>query len=510
MAGKIKHLLERDGRFYTRLVVPQVLRKHLGDKSELRTPLGADRRTAERAHPAALADLHLAIRQAEKKAEINGQKVRERARQPLAIEQIVALNYQQRLAQDDHSRRSTLHAQIQVDDGFAAALRAGMAGKLGDVALADLVGHRVERNIELGYTDARAGSLTWRTLAIALCASEYEALERVYERDDGVFDGRPKHPLVAEAIRDSATPAGAVLPPLSLMGLFDDYLAAKKFIGQGDEAARRWAPVFRHLRERLGHDDARKITKKNLMNWRDGLLLKLAPKTVADVYLAAVRTILNWAVREDRLEKNVAENVRQQVPKKNLVREKGFTETEAGAILAASRAYRPNEGSGSASKEYAETRAAKRWVPVLCAHTGARVSEMTQLRGQDVRQEGETWVIRITPDAGTVKAGGYRDVPLHRQIVDLGFAEFAKDHGPGPLFYRSKTAVGSLSGARTVSGRLSEWLGTTGLIPDGVAPNHGWRHRFKTVGRETGASDRVLDAICGHSGKTAGDNYGDV
>ena len=145
MAGKIKHLLERDGRFYTRLVVPQVLRKHLGDKSELRTPLGADRRTAERAHPAALADLHLAIRQAEKKAEINGQKVRERARQPLTIEQIVALNYQQRLAQDDHSRRSTLHAQIQVDDGFAAALRAGMAGKLGDVALADLVGHRVER-----------------------------------------------------------------------------------------------------------------------------------------------------------------------------------------------------------------------------------------------------------------------------------------------------------------------------------------------------------------------------
>jgi integrase len=41
-------------------------------------------------------------------------------------------------------------------------------------------------------------------------------------------------------------------------------------------------------------------------------------------------------------------------------------------------------------------------------------------------------------------------------------------------------------------------------------PNHAFRHRFKTTGREIGVSDRVLDAICGHASRTAGDAYGDV
>lgn len=47
-------------------------------------------------------------------------------------------------------------------------------------------------------------------------------------------------------------------------------------------------------------------------------------------------------------------------------------------------------------------------------------------------------------------------------------------------------------------------------MPEGVQPSHGWRHRFKTLGRELGLSDRVIDAIQGHAGRTAGDGYGDV
>ncbi|WP_291336806.1 hypothetical protein [Albidovulum sp.] len=54
-----------------------------------------------------------------------------------------------------------------------------------------------------------------------------------------------------------------------------------------------------------------------------------------------------------------------------------------------------------------------------------------------MRQEGDRWVIRITPDAGTVKAGDYRDVPLHRQIVELGFFDYVKAAAPGPLFHNA-------------------------------------------------------------------------
>jgi hypothetical protein len=41
-----------------------------------------------------------------------------------------------------------------------------------------------------------------------------------------------------------------------------------------------------------------------------------------------------------------------------------------------------------------------------------------------------------------------------------------------------------------------------------VAPDHGWQHTFKTVGREAGIEDNVLDAICGHAPKSIGGAYG--
>jgi site-specific recombinase XerD len=49
------------------------------------------------------------------------------------------------------------------------------------------------------------------------------------------------------------------------------------------------------------------------------------------------------------------------------------------------------------------------------------------------------------------------------------------------------------------------------VVPDlRVAPNHAWRHRFKTKGLEAGIGERVLDAIHGHAARTAGDAYGEV
>lgn len=118
--------------------------------------------------------------------------------------------------------------------------------------------------------------------------------------------------------------------------------------------------------------------------------------------------------------------------------------------------------------------------------------------------------MRITPDAGTVKSGGYRDVPLHSQIVSEGFMEFVSQATPGPLFHSAIDPKKYKSASVIVSNKLSEWLRVSGLRPEGLQPNHAWRHRFKTTCRELGASDRVVDAIQGHAGRTAGDSYGDV
>ena len=46
MAGKVKNLLNRDGRYFSRLVIPKEIRPFLDNKTELREPFGPDRRTA--------------------------------------------------------------------------------------------------------------------------------------------------------------------------------------------------------------------------------------------------------------------------------------------------------------------------------------------------------------------------------------------------------------------------------------------------------------------------------
>jgi hypothetical protein len=92
----------------------------------------------------------------------------------------------------------------------------------------------------------------------------------------------------------------------------------------------------------------------------------------------------------------------------------------------------------------------------------------------------------------------------------MGFLDFLKAAPDGPLFYRNGKDRDPVKAARATAGRISEWLQSAKLIPDGVQPNHGWRHRFKTNGQEEGIADRTLDAIQGHAGKTAGDDYGDV
>ncbi|MBZ9908087.1 hypothetical protein LB557_18920 [Mesorhizobium sp. BR115XR7A] len=475
-------------------------------KVERRKALGPDYKTALKKLPGALADIQHEIALAERRAAAAGERSVTVGRYPLAADQIALRNYQTRLAQDEALRNSgSQWASVSIDDLLVARLRQGIAGQLSDDDLAELVEHRIERFRQIGNTMAAFGSDEWRSLARYICVSEYEALARVAERDEGDFSGAPSHPMLA-----NAQPEADPLPPVSLKDLFADYIAAKKLVGKARGTEKRWRPVFTDLAKFVRHDDARRLTKKNLTDWRDELLKSLSPKTVADVYLAAVRSVLTWAVANDRLDSNAVEKVRQEVPKGARNREKGFTGMEAAAILVAARDHVPAVTDNAATMELRQTTAAKRWVPALCAFSGARVTEITQLRKEDFREEGGAHVMRISPDAGTVKAGGYRDVPLHSQLIEMGFLNFLQAAPAGPLFYRNGKGRDPIKAARATAGRISEWLQETGLIPEGVQPNHGWRHRFKTVGEEEGISKRAIDAIQGHASTTAGDNYGDV
>ncbi|WP_417278413.1 DUF6538 domain-containing protein [Celeribacter sp.] len=507
MAGKVRHLVNRSGRYHARVVVPQHLRGFFNNKWELRTPLGGDYRQALKLLPGAVANHQREIADAERMyTQQTGRNITPDPRYILTPQQIAHSHYTQRLAFDDELRNDRRYANVGIDDDLVSRLRNAVAGRADDAELSEFVGYQVERFRAAGNLAAEIGSDEWRVIARALCSAELEALERVAERDEGDFTGTPSTPIIRDAQPPQDTPE-----PVSIKRLWSDYVAMRKQAGSMKDGGKRLTTVIENLRKFLKHDDAAKITRKDVIAWRDDLLKSKSATTVSTVYLSTVRSLLQWAFENERLSENVAATVKQSKQKRVVTREKGYTDTEAVKVLKVSRSYKPNEDAWGRVREKPQLVAAKRWVPIICAFTGARVTEITQLRKEDVRQEGDVWVIRITPEAGTVKAGGYRDVPLHPQIVQEGFPAFVEASGNGPLFHNGTDPAKYLQKAVRISNQLSEWLRAEKLTPDDLAqPNHAWRHRLKTQCRELGISDRVADAIQGHAGKTAGDNYGDV
>jgi hypothetical protein len=296
-------LLNRDGRYFARLVIPKSLRPYLNDKTELREALGSDRRTAHARLHSAVANLQSQISIAERKAHAAKGVPIAIGRYPLSIEQLALRNYNERLVLDEERRNAGPQwADVGIDDLYVADLRAGIAGKLNDATLQELVGHLVERYRQLGNTTATYGTDEWRVTARAMCISELEALARMSERDEGDYTGKPEHPLLANA---PPTPAEEV-PPVLIRDLFNRYVAELRANGKGAEAEKRWRPVVEDLIIFAKTTDARKLTKKTFIDWKDAKLRSLAPRTVKDVYLTAANAVLNWAVSNDLLTDNPA------------------------------------------------------------------------------------------------------------------------------------------------------------------------------------------------------------
>ncbi|WP_036264405.1 tyrosine-type recombinase/integrase [Methylocapsa aurea] len=514
MAGKTPYLINRQGNFWARIVVPKELRAIIG-KTELREALGPNRPEAIKNLHAALVGFHAQLDDARR--QIPNAPIPEKKRGD-SIRALARAHYEQELAHDELSRRNYLRGVVSPKElngvlprdpylrNLKVVASSGFTGESLDIEfVAATIGWAIDQfNVE-GRTTPERGSPEWLSLARTLAAIQVESLERSKERDEGKLDGKPYHPILTDAPDE---PQEA--EPVSINGLFDAYIKELARSGKGAVAAKRWAPAFTDLVKFVGHDDATRLTKKNIVDWKDRLLESKSPKTVRDTALAALKAVLAFAAENDKIAENVAAGVKVRFTAPKLNRSKGFTPDEAAVVLKAALAHVPKPSDNPQTREGPHLTAAKKWVPWICAHSGARVAEITQLRKEDIRAQDGVQFIRITPEAGSVKTGKYRDVPIHPQLIELGFLTFVEDAADGPLFYATKTRTGTTHPSKTVAGRISQWLKSLNVVPPEVDPSHGWRHRFKTVGREAGIDPRVLDAIQGHAARTAGDNYGDV
>lgn len=195
-------------------------------------------------------------------------------------------------------------------------------------------------------------------------------------------------------------------------------------------------------------------------------------------------------------------------PRKNSVRdasrEKDFTREELDIIFG-SPWFTRREGPPKA--DYGE---AFFWIPLILYYTGARREEIAQLKVADVRTiDGiPAFHIRaIADDQSAKNVASVRLVPIHQDLLKLGFMEYAQAQPKGGDLWPKLKANQKGSKAYNLSRRYSVYLKGLG-IDGGKDPLHGFRHTFKTLGRSSQIPRDILHAINGHSGASEGDYYG--
>lgn len=359
-----------------------------------------------------------------------------------------------------------------------------------------------------------AGGTTWAYFERRLAQAEIERARIVRkELADGEYPEQlqdrffgPDHrawdeQVLAKARKRKAAP---------IFALLEDY--AKEAM-PAESTMKAWRTALQALVDHLGHDDAARVTKADMLAWKDALLKPgngkpaRSQRTVKDKYIAAVRTVFGWAERNDRISENPVAKIAVTVPKKPVLRDQpGLDDVEARIILNAS--LRAGDDRKHPTRAFA-----RRWVPWLCAYTGARSGEITQLRAEDIIEEpGGIYCIRITPEAGSQKNHETRKVPLHPHLIEMGFIG-ALQGRTGPLFYKPDNARDGSAGNpqhKKVGERLGSWVRTLGVIDVNVQPVHGWRHRWKDMARKHKLDPETRDVIQGHAPLTVGGKYGKV
>ncbi len=271
----------------------------------------------------------------------------------------------------------------------------------------------------------------------------------------------------------------------------------------------RWRGVFQNLSTFHEGGDVALFTEDHAVAWKNSLATEgRGTRTINEVWLTSAPTVFEWVKAQKKIKVNPFEGVKVAGSKQPVkTREPEFNDEEIGKLLKASLVpVSPRIG--------AKLKATYRWVPWLCAYTGARSGEMTQLRKEDfTRHKGGFWVINISPEAGNVKGNSYREVPVHEHLIAQGLLDFVFNSAEGPLFHdgtKSKV-IDPLKPPRSahavVRNKLGEWVRKQGVDDKRIRPNHAWRHTFKRHAARAGIEQRLRDAICGHSDGRVGAIY---
>jgi integrase len=155
----------------------------------------------------------------------------------------------------------------------------------------------------------------------------------------------------------------------------------------------------------------------------------------------------------------------------------------------------------------------KVWTVLVALTSGARISEIMQLRCQDVREIDGIWIFDFNDDdAKRIKtSSSVRRVPVHNELIRIGLIELRNQRGSGERLLLPD-APAPVQG--DYGKQASKWFSETFLprcLSGGKRPGtgmHSFRHNLKTALRDAEVDATVSNRLTGHENANVGASYG--
>jgi integrase len=340
-------------------------------------------------------------------------------------------------------------------------------------------------NWVLAHHDLEVDDQTRQALLVEVYKAAQDAGWRLKRNAEGDYSPDPKQ---------ERFPPFEKQPHLTLSELFERW---KSEVKPAPSTVMTWRGVLNNLKAHLGHENVRIITDADVIRWKDALVANgLKSKTIKDSYLGCLRAIFNFAADNKLIPNNPAEKVKVAYRKNSEQGALPYNDEEVACLLRLAKQ---------------ETNPARRWLPWLAALSGARIGELAQLWGEEIKIENGVHFmqIRAAPDGGSLKTpNSERQVPLHPALIKEGFLDFVKTKGKGPLFYRRSSGdPNKRHASKGISNHVGEWIREQGFRDPRKAPNHAFRHWWKSTAARVDVQDSLADAIQGHAGRSVASTY---
>ncbi|HMQ42372.1 MAG TPA: site-specific integrase [Paracoccus sp. (in: a-proteobacteria)] len=148
-------------------------------------------------------------------------------------------------------------------------------------------------------------------------------------------------------------------------------------------------------------------------------------------HMAMFERLGDWAKRHGRASENVFEGMKIKKPKGAKTDRKPYSYAQTTRLFI----ELTQNTSGLVKKED------QKWGGLLGLFTGARLNEIAQLQPSDIGEEDGIWFIDISDEGDDKKKlkaeASKRRVPLHSELIKLGFLDFVQTQSGKPRLFMS-------------------------------------------------------------------------